>query len=107
MLASAIILLILSLAMFVIALFQLLEKGFPFNNAYIYATAQERSTMNKKPYYRQSAIAFGLLGVMFLLMAGATFPGCGWLWIAGFAVAIGTVIYAVVSSIRIEQKRSK
>lgn len=105
MIAGTIFFLILSLMMFVLALFQLLEKGFLFNNAYIYATAQERSTMNKKPYYRQSAIAFGLLGVMSLIMAGATFSGYGWLWIAGFATAIGTVIYAVASSIRIEQKR--
>ena len=107
MIAGAIFFLILSLAMFVLALFQLLEKGFLFNNAYIYATARERSTMNKKPYYRQSAIAFGLLGVMCLIMAGASFIGSGWLWAAGFAMAIGTVFYAIASSIRIEQKQSK
>lgn len=103
--AGGIMLLILSLITFVIGLFQLHEKGFLFNNAYIYATAQERRTMNKKPYYRQSAIAFGLVGVMFLLMAMAAFTGAGWLWIAGFATAIGTVIYAVASSALIERAR--
>lgn len=105
MIASVIILLILSLVMLVIALFQLREKGCLLNNAYLYATARERETMNKKPYYRQSAIAFGLLGVMFLLMAGATFWRSGWLWAAGSATAVGAVIYAVASSIRIEKAR--
>jgi len=43
------------------------EKGFLFNNAYLYASEKERETMNKKPHYRQSAIVFLLLGFVFLL----------------------------------------
>ena len=38
-----------------------MERGFLLNNAYIYATKEERKTMDKKPYYRQSAVAFCLL----------------------------------------------
>ena len=33
------------------------ERGFLLNNAYIYATKEERETMDKKPYYRQSAVS--------------------------------------------------
>ncbi|EFF68226.1 hypothetical protein BUTYVIB_01494 [Eshraghiella crossota DSM 2876] len=29
-----------------------------FNNAYIFASKQERETMNKKPHYKQSGICF-------------------------------------------------
>lgn len=38
-----------------------MERGFLLNNAYIYATKEERKTMNKKKYYRQSAVVFCLL----------------------------------------------
>lgn len=104
---GGVILLILSLIAWVISCFQFIEKGFLFNNAYIWATARERRAMNKKPYYRQSAMAFGLVGMMFLLMAAAAFSGAGWLWLAGFAVAIAAVIYALASSARIGQNRPK
>ena len=43
-----------------------MERGFLLNNAYIYATKEERKTMDKKPYYRQSAVAFCLLSVIFV-----------------------------------------
>ena len=31
---------------------QFAEKGFLFNNAYLFATKDERAKMEKKPYYR-------------------------------------------------------
>lgn len=49
----------------IISILSFMEKGFLFNNAYIWATKQEREKLNKKPYYRQSAIC--------LLMAAAAF----------------------------------
>ena len=55
--------LITSIIMFAIAgvllLFSIrsfLERGFLLNNAYLYASKEERKTMNKKPYYKQSAM---------------------------------------------------
>ncbi|MBQ7009494.1 MAG: DUF3784 domain-containing protein, partial [Ruminococcus sp.] len=36
-------------------------------NAYIWASKQERESMNKKTYYRQSAVIFLLLSLIFLL----------------------------------------
>lgn len=61
--------LIISLAAFIISSFQFKEKGFLFNNAYLWASKKDREMMNKKPYYRQSAIVFLLVGIAFLLLA--------------------------------------
>ena len=33
-------------------------KGYCFNNAYIYASKDERETMYLRPYYKQSGIVF-------------------------------------------------
>lgn len=61
--------LVLAIVTFTISICSWMEKGFLFNNAYIFASEEERKTMNKRPYYRQSAIVFCLLGVLFLLIA--------------------------------------
>ena len=45
-----------------------MEKGFLMNNAYLYASKEQREKMNKKPYYRQSAIIFGILSVVFIVI---------------------------------------
>lgn len=84
-----------------------MEKGFLFNNAYIYASNQEREKMNKKPYYRQSAIVFLLFGIVFLLLALAVLLKAYWLSYVGVAVVIITLIYAIVSSITIEKNNKQ
>ena len=58
MIISAVILIIISAALFTLSFFQFKEKGFLFNNAYLYASEEERKKMNKKPYYRQSGNCF-------------------------------------------------
>ena len=84
-----------------------MEKGFLFNNAYIYASKQEREKMNKKPYYRQSAIVFLLFGIVFLLLALAVLLEAYWLFFVSVAVVIITLIYAIVSSITIEKNNKQ
>jgi len=96
---------LLSIVSFIIGYFQFKEKGFLFNNAYLYASKEERSRMNKKPYYRQSAIAFSSLGIIFLVIAVAIFTGLNWLFSIVIVFAILLVVYAIVSSIAIERKR--
>ena len=44
------------------------ERGFLLNNAYLYASKEERNTMNKKPYYRLSAIVFCFLSAVFIVI---------------------------------------
>ena len=54
--STIVFLFLLTLASFGISYFQFHERGFLLNNAWLYASAEERNKMNKKPYYRQSGI---------------------------------------------------
>lgn len=88
---------------FGISLFQFNEKGFLFNNAYIYASTQERETMDKKPHYRQSGIVFLMIGVVFLINAAEAILETGWLFYLVIVVAVISIVYAIVSSVVIER----
>ena len=101
------ILFAVSVSLFFMSVRSFMEKGFLFNNAYIYASKQEREKMNKKPHYRQSAIVFLLLGLLFLLNALAVLLKANWIFYVGVAVVIITLIYAIVSSIMIEKNNKQ
>ena len=101
------ILFAVSVFLFSMSVRSFMEKGVLFNNAYIYASKQEREKMNKKPYYRQSAIVFLLLGIVFLLLALAVLLEAYWISFVGVAVVIITLIYAIVSSIMIEKNNKQ
>lgn len=60
---------VFAIAFSVISLMSFQEKGFLFNNAWIWASKQEREAMDKKPHYRQSAIGFALCAAEFWIMA--------------------------------------
>ncbi len=80
---------------------QLLERGYLFNNAWIYATKKERESMNKKPYYRQSGIVFCLLGLLFTVIGlHAILQDSRLFWLES-ALSVGAVAYAIVSTLRI------
>lgn len=97
------ILMLVSLLLFIMSIRSFLEKGFLFNNAYLYATKKERETMNKKPYYRQTAVLFFLMGITFLLIGFAILYNAGWITYIAEAVVLIIVIYAIASSIAIEK----
>ena len=44
---------VMSAAALIISIRSFLEKGFLLNNAYIYASKQEKMRMDKSPHYRQ------------------------------------------------------
>ena len=91
--------------LFFLSLRHFLERGYLLNNAYIYASGKERKTMDWKPYYRQSAIVFGILGVVFIVIAlSLIFHNSRLLILEGVLMA-GLVIYAVVSSVLIGRKK--
>lgn len=96
-----------AIASFTIGIRSFKEKGFLFNNAYLFASEQERNAMDKRPYYRQSAIVFCLLGMMFLLIATAAFSGAGWLYYIACAAAFITLAYAIASSVKNAAKGPK
>ena len=97
--------LVLAIVAFIISFFSFREKGFLFNNAYLYASKEERATMDKKPHYRQSAIVFLLIGIVFLLSAISVFFINRWIHYIAIAVAITAIIYAIVSSVMIERHK--
>ncbi len=82
----------------IISVLQFCEKGFLFNNAYIWASPKERETMDKKPHYRQSGVAFAFIAAIFLCMALECLLQTGWLWWLTITLSLGVLVYAVVSS---------
>ena len=100
-------LLAVSLFMFILSIRSFLEKGFLFNNAYIYASTKERETMNKTPYYRQTAVIFSLIGIVFLLLSFAMLFDASWITYIAGAVIIILLIYAIASSIAIEKGKKQ
>ena len=83
-----------------------MERGFLLNNAYIYATKEERKTMDKKPYYRQSAVAFCLLSAMFVIIGLSVLFQNDTIMLLVIPFAVAVVLYAVVSS-ALQHKRTK
>ena len=85
---------------------QFAEKGVLLNNAYLWASKEARETMDKAPYYRQSAIVFCLLSAVFLVIGISAAVGKPKIQLLEIPLLAGTLIYAIVSSVRLE-KRSK
>ena len=99
---------LIAILAFVLSIRSFCGKGFLLNNAYLYASKQERETMDKKPYYRQSAVVFLLLGFVFVLNGCAVLFHVEWIFYAVVAVVIGTIVYAIVSSVKTDtQKKQK
>ncbi|MCH5273204.1 MAG: DUF3784 domain-containing protein [Lachnospiraceae bacterium] len=94
-----VVLFLTAIGSFVISFLQFKERGLLLNNAYFYASKEERAKMDKKPHYRQSGIVFAFIGTGFLLYAAEMILGTGWLFYAVLAVALITIVYAVVSSV--------
>ena len=83
---------------------QFKEKGFLFNNAYIWASKTERERMDKRPYYRQSAIVFCLLSAVFLVIGISIILQNSKVQLIEIPLIGGALIYAIVSSVRIEKR---
>lgn len=100
----------LAIATLVISLLQFREKGFLFNNVYIWASQEQRAQMDahpeyKRPHYRQSGFIFLFLGIFCLLDAAYFVTGRYWLYLAGMTAMVLALAYSVVSSIRMERKK--
>lgn len=82
---------IIALACFVMSYLQFHEKGFLLNNGYLYAPQQERKSMDKKPYYKQSGIAFVCVGLIFSINAVEILLQTGWLFYLVIGVAVAAI----------------
>lgn len=97
----------LSVGAFIISLLQFKEKGMLFNNAYIYTSKSERKNMNKKPHYRQSAIVFLMIGLLFLLIGVQMLIQHILVFSLIVITVIALIIYAIASSISTLQNEKK
>ncbi len=97
---------VMSAAALIISIRSFLEKGFLLNNAYIYASKQEKMIMDKSPHYRQSGIVFLLVGMIFLLIGIQALLDVKWIFYVEAILVIAAAIYAVVSSVMIEKQKN-
>lgn len=96
---------LLAAAAFILSVRSFREKGFLLNNAYIYASRQERMNMDKSPHYRQSGIVFLLVGMIFLSIGIQVLLDAKWIFYVEAVLMIAAIVYAVVSSVMIEKQK--
>ena len=84
-----------------------LERGFLLNNAYLYASKEERQTMNKKPYYKQSGVVFCILSVVFLVIGLSLVFQNDRLFLLEIPLLVGVIVYAIVSTVKIDKQEKK
>ena len=84
-----------------------LERGFLLNNAYLYASKEKRRTMNKKPYYRQSAIVFFVLSAVFIVIGLSLMLRNDKIILLEIPLIVGAVIYAIVSTVQINKQEKR
>ena len=101
----AIILFVIAALFALLAARQFAEKGFLFNNAYIWASKKQRESMDKRPYYRQSAIVCCLLCTVFLVIALSVVLQNSTIQLLEIPLLLGALIYAIVSTIVIEKRK--
>lgn len=77
------------------------EEGVLLNNAWLYASPEERKTMNKKPYYRQSAVVFCILSAAFVVVGLSLVLRNDRVLLLEILLIAAAIIYAIVSSVRI------
>ena len=82
-----------------------MQKGFIFNNTYIYASKKEREDMDKKPHYHQSGVVFLLIGFIFLLNGFDLLFKTDWILYVVITIVVLTLIYAIISSVVIEKNK--
>ena len=102
----AIVMFVCFIVLAVLGIRQLQCKGYCFNNAYIYASQKEREQMELKPYYKQSGVVFLMLSCMLLLNCIRVVFKLESLFYISIVLMAATIIYAIVSSVRIEKNKT-
>lgn len=97
----AVVCFVLAVLAFGISIRSFQEKGFLFNNVYLYASKQEREELDKKPYYRQSAVTFLMMGIIMLLLGAGILLSWVWMNLLAMAGAVGLLVYVIASDIAI------
>lgn len=63
--------------------------------------------MDKKPYYRQTAIVFCIMSLMFIIIGLSVVLKSSTIALLDIPVAAAAIIYAIVSSVLINKKTKK
>ena len=103
-LVLAIVLFSFSFILLVWGILSLFNKGFLFNNAYIYANKKEREQMNKKPYYIQTGIVFILLSIASCLEGFNALLRYDVFFVLFIIIIVLTLVFAIVSTVYIDKK---
>ena len=83
------------------------EKGVLLNNVYLFASREQREIMNKKPYYRQTAIIFCILSAVFIVVGLSLVFRNDSILMIEIPLILSAMIYAIVSSVRINKGGKK
>jgi hypothetical protein len=81
-----------------------MEKGTLLNNAWFWASDTERKGLDKKPYYRQSAIVLCILSAVFAVIGLSVVLQNSRICFAEIPLITAAVVYAAVSSAKINRK---
>ena len=92
-------------ALLIISIRSFMNRGFLFNNVFLYASKEEREKMDKKPYYRQTAIVFLLLSIVFVIIGLSVVLNDSRINLIEIPFIVAAVIYAIISTIRIQAKK--
>lgn len=103
----AIVMFALAALLLALAIRHFLQRGYLLNNAYIYASEKEREQMDKRPYYRQSAVVFTLLSAVFLVIGLALVLQSSRLQLLEIPLFLAVTVYAIVSTARIGKAKNK
>ena len=104
---AAILLFVTAVVGFVLSIRSFREKGFLLNNAYLYASKKEREKMDKSPYYRQTAVVFLGIGILFLLFGLAVLLKADRLIYIADAWIVILLLYAVCSTVSMEKRKKQ
>ncbi len=97
----------LAVVLLVLAVRQFMEKGVPLNNAWLYAAEKERESMDKGPYYRQSAVVFTILGALFVMLGLSFVLHSSIFLFFEIVLAAAAIVYAIASTVRINRRKSR
>ncbi len=99
-----IILFFLAIALGVYTCFAARCKGPIFTNTFIWSSPQERKKANIRAEYHQAAIVFGCLSMICCLLAVYVLAHWQWLFVLMWLAVFFTVVYAIVSSIKMKKR---
>lgn len=104
---SLIIISMISISLLVYSYFTAKEKAPILSNSYILATEDERKRIDKSAEYRLVSRVFGMLGVVFLLLAIIILTSWTWLYYPMGVLILILIIYVIKEAIRSEKLNIK